>query len=114
MSNVVLVCGGRDFRDNELLFLALDEFVDKADLLVHGGARGADALSGLWAESRGVAQCIFPANWKGEGKRAGYARNARMLDHMRPDMVVAFPGGRGTEMMCELASKRGVRVIRAT
>lgn len=53
----------------------------------------------------------FPADWDKYGKRAGYLRNVQMLDEGKPDLVVAFPGGKGTAMMVKLAKERGVRVI---
>ena len=34
-----------------------------------------------------------------------------MADQGRPDVVIAFPGGRGTAMMIEIAQKRGIPVI---
>jgi hypothetical protein len=43
------------------------------------------------------------------GKKAGPLRNQRMLDEGRPDLVVAFPGGGGTEDM-RCAVKAGVSV----
>ena len=40
-------------------------------------------------------------------------RNARMLAEGKPDLVVAFPGGRGTADMVAQARKAGVRVVLA-
>ena len=47
----VLVCGGREFRNRSFLFDVLDKFhaATPFDLLIHGGARGADRLAGDWA-----------------------------------------------------------------
>jgi hypothetical protein len=56
----------------------------------------------------------FPANWKQYGKSAGYRRNTQMLEEGKPDIVIAFPGGRGTEMMCEIAETAGITVRRVT
>jgi len=48
---VVVVCGGRDYDNRERLFGVLDKALQAATLagrtftLVHGGARGADALA---------------------------------------------------------------------
>jgi predicted Rossmann-fold nucleotide-binding protein len=38
-------------------------------------------------------------------------RNQKMLDKGKPDLVVAFPGGRGTSDMISRAIKVPVRVI---
>lgn len=35
-----------------------------------------------------------------------------MLEFGRPDLVVAFPGGRGTEDMVTKAERAGIRVLR--
>jgi hypothetical protein len=53
----VLVCGGRDYGQDEVeeqrLFEALDALhtTEPIELLIQGGARGADTMARLWAES---------------------------------------------------------------
>jgi hypothetical protein len=42
---------------------------------------------------------------------AGPIRNARMLEEGKPDIVIAFPGGRGTANMIEQAHAAGVEVV---
>jgi hypothetical protein len=37
-----------------------------------------------------------------------------MLDCERPDVVLAFPGGKGTADMVRRAERAGIRVIRAS
>jgi UDP-N-acetylmuramoylalanine-D-glutamate ligase len=53
----------------------------------------------------------YEADWDTHGKAAGPIRNKRMLDEGKPDLVVAFPGGRGTANMISQARKAGVEVI---
>lgn len=50
------------------------------------------------------------ANWEAFGAAAGPVRNRWMLD-LEPDLVIAFPGGKGTKNMIEQAKKRGVPVM---
>lgn len=109
MTKVILVCGGRDFNDYKRVCEVLDSL--EFDRIIHGGARGADMLGDRYAKEKGIERIVYPANWSGLGKRAGYVRNALMLSHGDPDVVVAFPGGRGTKMMKELAEKAGKEVI---
>ena len=108
----VLVCGGRDFFNKELVFEVLDEIhlTTPITLIIHGKAKGADSLAHAWAESRGVKSWGFPANWDKWGKRAGAIRNHTMLVKGLPNLVVAFPGGSGTTMMVEMSEKAGVKV----
>lgn len=52
---------------------------------------------------------VFPRSAT-NGKAAGPIRNQRMLDEGKPDLVVAFPGGRGTADMVRRAKAAGVPV----
>lgn len=108
----VLVCGGRDFDDfnsvnEELTYIAGDVGID---LIMHGGATGADRLAGEWADLTNTAKMIFPANWGKYRKAAGPLRNQQMLDDGKPDLVVAFPGGAGTADMVRRAKAASVPV----
>lgn len=110
----VLVCGGRDFSDRRYLAAALEELHAQQafTLVVTGGASGADALADDWAKRKGIDRAIFPANWGGRGVMAGPHRNALMLFLGQPEIVVAFPGGRGTADMVLRAERESVPVMR--
>lgn len=107
----VLVCGGRDFRDRNLVFTTLDALQPQPWLIIEGGARGADALAQSWALDRRVTRLTYPAEWNKHGPAAGPIRNARMLAEGKPDLVIAFPGGAGTADMVAKARAAGVEVI---
>lgn len=106
----VLVCGGRDFPGYWTVFEALDGQHKAAPitLLIEGGALGADRFGRRWAQERGVPFQTFPADWTRDGKAAGPIRNRRMLVEGQPDLVIAFPGGKGTASMVALSRKAGV------
>jgi hypothetical protein len=105
----ILVCGGRDFDDAELLFAVLDALPQPL-IIIHGAARGADTLAGDWAISRGQQQMPFPARWAEYGRAAGIYRNIEMLEQGEPDAVIAFEGGRGTAHMIAAARAANVPV----
>lgn len=110
----VLVCGGRDFNDGARLREVLTSFHENLGpitCLVHGAAAGADSLAGTWAEHKGVPVKAYPADWKRHGRGAGPIRNQQMLDAEKPDLVLAFPGGRGTAHMMRIAKEQGFRVM---
>lgn len=79
--------------------------------VIEGGARGADSLAGEWADDRGLEHITYHADWDNLGRKAGLIRNERMLKDGAPDLVIAFPGGRGTFHMSRLAEEAGVPVI---
>lgn len=108
----VLICGGRDFSDRDFIFKSLDQLHAEHhfSLLIHGGARGADSLAGEWAIAREIEFKIFPADWEQYGRSAGMIRNSQMLNQ-KPDLVVAFSGGRGTQNMIDISNKAGALVI---
>ena len=110
----VLVTGGRDFEDRALLVEALDRLHQERGVttLIHGAAEGADALAGEWARARGVEELACPADWRRYRRAAGPIRNQQILVEQKPDLVVAFPGGIGTDHMIAIAEKAGVEVLR--
>ncbi|WP_179294619.1 hypothetical protein [Mesorhizobium sp. WSM3879] len=48
----------------------------------------------------------------GEGRHSALIHNERMLRESKPDLIVGFPGGGGTEHTCFHAQKLGIAVIR--
>lgn len=110
----VLVCGGRDFDDFHLLDKTLDQidFDNEIELIIQGGAIGADFLSRVWAKSMSIPWIEFSANWNKYGKKAGPIRNQQMLDEGKPDLVVAFPteDSVGTWDMVKRATEAGIEV----
>ena len=108
----VLVCGGRDFGDGARLCaeLAVLHAQTPFTCLIHGAAKGADEMAGAWASSRNIQVAVFQADWETYRRAAGPIRNKQMLDEGKPDLVVAFPGGRGTANMVKQALAAGVTV----
>jgi hypothetical protein len=82
--------------------------------LIHGAARGADALAADWAKQRGIHAIAYPADWAHEGRKAGPIRNQQMLNSGKPHIVIAFPGGKGTDDMISRSEAAGVPVVRVT
>lgn len=110
---VVLVCGGREYDDYDRVASVLEEIYQNCGirLLVHGAASGADRLADEWAESIGLLRKPYPADWLKLGRAAGPIRNQQMLEDSKPDLVVAFPGKRGTADMVRRAKAAGVKVM---
>lgn len=109
----VLVCGGRDFADKDRMAYAFAEVQKAFEIaaIIQGEARGADLMAKAWAVERGIPTMDFPADWDKHGKSAGHIRNNQMLVEGKPDLVLAFLGGKGTANMVASARKAGVRVI---
>jgi YspA, cpYpsA-related SLOG family len=104
----VLVYGGRGYSDRATLFRVLDEL--SATTIISGGASGADTLAEHWTYERGVPVVRYPADWARHGNAAGLVRNQQMLDDGKPDLAVAFPGGKGTADMVRRARKAGIPI----
>ena len=112
MNVKVLVCGGRDFSNRVLLWDRLDGLHREHPFscLIHGDYRGADRLADEWALTHGVQPVRCPANWQKYGVSAGPIRNEHMLE-LKPDIVVAFPGGSGTNNLLNVAGRSGVKIV---
>lgn len=116
------VTGGRDFEDESMTLAALCR-LPAWSVLINGGARGADRLAAAtwrrlmhsWHPSVGLADHYvqtYPADWREHGRSAGAIRNQRMLD-TGLDMLLAFPGGRGTAHMVDICGRAGVPIVDA-
>lgn len=110
MANV-LICGGRSWPDETAIAAVIDTLDPGEDVVIHGGAVGADAIAARLAYERGVHTAQVTAMWTRYGPGAGPRRNQAML-HLRPDKVIAFPGGRGTENCVKQAKALGIPVER--
>jgi hypothetical protein len=102
----VLVCGSRKYSDYSFLSSVLDTLNRDNDitLIIHGAASGADSLADRWAGTNNIPVRAFPADWVRHGRAAGPLRNKKMLDEGQPDVVIAFPGHKGTRNMVAQAS----------
>lgn len=132
----VLVCGGRDFGDIKRKIINVEQakaeynFVRKTleeilcppcsddnpfglptDLtIISGGARGVDSIAINFAVVNLTGLAEYKPDWDKYKKAAGPIRNQQMIDEGKPDLVIAFPGGRGTADMVSRARKAGIEV----
>lgn len=113
----ILVTGSRTLTDANLVARVLERAADGAGsvTLVHGGARGADALAERYGRARGWSIERHNADWERFGKAAGMIRNSEMV-RRGADVCVAFPVGesRGTRHAMRLAGRAGIPVVNAT
>jgi len=111
----ILVCGGRDWSNKCMTEGVLDGYrlqyheKGKPIVIVQGGATGADFIAKKWAEEHGIPCEEHKADWKRHGRGAGPVRNAKMLG-TGIDVVIAFPGGRGTQDTINKAETLKIRV----
>ncbi len=124
-SLVIAAGGGRDLAwpqqrvAAELLARSSGRLVH---LLLHGGARGADAAIGRAAQQLGWSALVMPAQWQLHGRAAGPIRNRELLQQaiakavahtssgsLASVLVVAFPGGPGTASLVREARRMAPR-----
>lgn len=109
----VVVCGGRNFRSPAQVFNELDRLHKEYNFteLMQGGAKGADQCAKDWARGKPkIQRHECKADWDRHGVWAGPERNKRMVE-WKPDLVIAFPGGKGTANMVKQAREAGIKVI---
>lgn len=123
----VLVTGSRDWPAPDRVWSALNNVRDEAlitdrDLVVVHGAcpNGADEQAARWCRTAtqfatGVTEERHPAQWRTNGKAAGFIRNAYMVN-LGADICLAFihNGSRGASHTAALAERAGIPVRRYT
>jgi hypothetical protein len=112
----VLVCGDRNWRDEDTIALRLAR-LPGGTLIIHGDQGnkertvGADRVADRIAEDMGLPREPHPALWDAHGLAAGPIRNSQMLER-GPELVLAFHGflerSRGTKDTVEKA--RALRI----
>ena len=105
----ILVTGGRNYHGRDHVLAVLEDYLEECPTIVHGAQKGADRLAGIAAEELRYPVDPHPADWKTHGLSAGPIRNRQMLD-TDPDLVIAFPGGKGTDDCVGEAIRRGILV----
>lgn len=110
----LLVSGGRDFDDIDLLADTLAEFIGQDVHLFHGDADGLDKMAAAFGRAAGwkvTAVPIAKEDWKRLGKDAGPYRNSILLQKAQPvDIAIIFPGHNGTQDMLRKCIAAGVKV----
>ena len=117
----ILVTGSRTWKDEQAVYRALAEVVreipaEREVTIVHGACpQGADQMAHEWARGYGTTIEAHPAKWVEHGKRAGFVRNAEMVN-LGADVCLAFirDGSRGATHTADLAEKAGIPVRRWT
>lgn len=110
----VIIAGGRDFNDYDLLEDFCDQCLASKDrsevITLSGKARGADTLGEKYARHRGFRTRYFPADWDRYGKMAGMKRNMEMIENA--DALIAFWDGKskGTAHVIREAKLAGLKV----
>ena len=111
---VIVAGGGRDldWPGDQIVAALLQACAGRpVELLLHGGARGADRLIDHAARSMAWPVEVIPAEWGRYGRAAGPLRNGlllrRALEEATPVqasvLVVAFPGASGTASLVRQA-----------
>jgi len=111
---VIVACGGRalDWPGDQIADALLNASAGRpVELLLHGGARGADRLIEQASRSLAWPVEVIPAEWGRYGRAAGPLRNGlllrRALEVAVPAqasvLVIAFPGASGTASLVRQA-----------
>ncbi len=101
----IAMVGSRDFSNLNLVKNIIKQINEKYPdaIIVSGGARGVDQTAEIAAIRCGLETLIFPADWETHGKKAGFLRNAQIVENC--DILLAFWDGlsKGTANTIDIA-----------
>lgn len=115
MKKIVLT-GGRLYNDYDKVAWYLHNLDRENNFEIEyivGDARGFDRCARDYCGYDIDHPNVFEADWELHGRKAGPIRNAAMLA-TEPDLVIAFPGGKGTANCVAQARKLGIPVREVT
>ena len=114
----LIIAGGRDFTDIDLMTSKLDAILSQTDddpiTILSGTARGADQTGEVYARIRALSVEQYPAEWDKYGKSAGYKRNHLMASLATHCVVFWDSQSKGSKHMIDLARAQGLelRIVR--
>lgn len=103
----VAIIGSRKFKSFRILERFINDNINfkDIDLIISGGAEGADTFAEIFAYKYNISKKIIYPNWEKYGKKAGFLRNIQIVK--LSDVVFAFWDGcsKGTKHSIDLASE---------
>lgn len=115
----IVVTGSRNWRNPRTIVNRLHQLQDlcatsREELVVGVGdcPTGADLIVRQWGLTSPAMVRVFHADWSRYLKSAGPMRNRRMVDTVRPELVLAFlrPESQGTVDCVNYAESLGIPV----
>lgn len=107
----ICVNGSRGFQDYELMQESLRPYFSADDVLLSGGAKGADSLAEKFAAENGIRVIRYLPDWEKYGKPAGIIRNEEMLNSSQ--MLISFHDGKspGTAHAISYAKRNNIECV---
>lgn len=90
----VAIVGSRTYNNYDQAFSVLEHMIEPDDVIISGGAHGADAIAKDYALEKGYAYVEYKADWDKYGKSAGMIRNGKIVEEC--DYVIAFWDGKSS------------------
>lgn len=105
------IVGSRGFTNRQLMWSSVQELGLPIDMIISGGARGADTLAAEYAKEHDIALKLHKPQWAKFGLAAGPVRNRKIVKDA--DCVLVFWDGksRGSKSSIRIAEKLHKRLI---
>lgn len=84
----IAIVGSRNFSDYHTARINLLSLINPDDIIISGGARGADNIAEQFAKEFGNEIIIHKPDWNKHGNSAGMIRNSKIVEDC--DYVIAF------------------------
>ena len=101
----IIIAGGRDITDMELVKKAIIDSGFDITECVCGAAKGVDTLGANYCRGKNIPVKMFPANWALHNKAAGPIRNKQMADYADALILVWDGTSRGSSNMLQTMMK---------
>jgi hypothetical protein len=108
MGKCLAIVGSRNLTDKKLFLKHVNLWIEKygkMDIIVSGGAKGADTLAREYSLENKIPFEEYHADWNTYGKKAGPIRNTQIVNLC--NYILAFPSkkGKGTQDIIKKATQ---------
>lgn len=107
----IIVTGGRDYKDRDKVFKVL-KMLNPKYIIIGDCPTGVDKFVNEYCDVNFIGNELHFAYWEKYGLKAGPLRNIEMIKQNPDAIVIAFPGGKGTQSCINEALARGLVVLK--
>jgi hypothetical protein len=105
-----IIAGSRTITDMAVLIEAIKDANFEITEIISGGARGVDSLAERYAQLIHIPSKVIDANWRLNGKLAGFVRNEEMAQQAEALIAIWDGQSKGTKHMIETAIRYHLKI----
>lgn len=109
----IAIIGSRGFNDESLFIQTIQSLEFPITEIISGGAKGADTMAAIWADSNNIPLTVYKPEWDKYGRAAGILRNKKIIEECEYCLVFWDKQSYGTKFSIDFCIKQDkpIRIV---